>query len=169
MSGKLSWVYFLLEENDADWRIKIGRTNNIPTRRRALQTGNSRPLMLLGWIRTRDGPAAEAALHMKYAECNIGGAAKEWFFLQPADIALDLMRAGIDGFVAKNADAFEIVGCDKDAVPEYLGVWKWADFELEECCPFCGCLCGLQFQEASQMYHCRDCDALADFEEDLMA
>ena len=62
----------------------------------------------------------------------------EWFDIEPADILPVLMRAGRDGFVAKNADAFQIVGYDRDAVPEYLGVWEWGDLEIDECCPFCG-------------------------------
>jgi hypothetical protein len=49
--------------------------------------------------------------------------------------------------------------------PEYLGVWEWADLEIDECCPFCGCLCGMHFQEASQMYYCIRCDTLTDFSE----
>lgn len=32
-----------------------------------------------------------------------------------------------------------------------LGVWKWADLEIDDCCPFWGCPCGMHFQEASQM------------------
>lgn len=35
------------------------------------------------------------------------------------------MQAGHEGFVANNADAFQIIGYDRDAVPEYLGVWEW--------------------------------------------
>lgn len=75
------------------------------------------------------------------------------------------MREGRSGFVAKNADAFQLVGYDRDAVPEYLGVWEWGDLELEECCPFCGCLFGMHFQDASQMYHCLNCDTLTNFSE----
>ncbi len=120
-------VYFILEENDADWRIKIGRARNMIARRRALQTGNSRSLRLVGWIEAEDDPGVEAQFHAKYAHLNVGRAAgvssKEWFHLQPANILEDLQRAGISGFVAKNADAFEIVEYDRDAVPEYLGVW----------------------------------------------
>ena len=160
-------VYFLLEENDADWRMKIGRARDMTARRRALQTGNSRPLKLVGWIEAKDDPGVEARLHAKYADRNVGrnggSSSKEWFHLQPADILDDLVRAGISGFVAKNADAFEIVGYDRDAVPEYLGVWDWASLELDECCPFCGCMCGMHFQEASHMYHCINCDTLTDF------
>ena len=56
--------------------------------------------------------------------------------------------------MAKNADAFEIIGRDRDGIPEYLGVWNWGDLELENACPFGGCLCGMHFQDASSMYWC---------------
>ena len=39
-----------LEENGDDWRMKIGRAKDRVARRRALQTGNSRPLKVVGWI-----------------------------------------------------------------------------------------------------------------------
>ena len=89
----------------------------------------------------------------------------EWFAIEPADVLPILMRAGRDGFVAKNANAFQITGYDRDTVPEYLGVWEWADLEIDECCPFCGCLCGMHFQDTSQMYYCIRCDTLTDFSE----
>lgn len=89
----------------------------------------------------------------------------EWFAIEPADILPILQCAGPDGFVAKNADAFQIIGYDRDAIPEYLGVWEWADLEIDECCPFCGCLCGMHFQDSSRMYHSIRCDTLTDFSE----
>jgi hypothetical protein len=159
-------VYFILEENDADWRMKIGRATNLRGRRGALQTGNSRPLKVVGWIEADNEADTEKRLHSKYLAHNIGrhggSTAREWFHLQPADILEDLQRAGIDGFVEKNADAFEVVGHDRDGVPEYLGVWDWSSLKLEEC-PFCGCFCGMHFQDASQMFHCLSCDELTDF------
>lgn len=161
-------VYFILEDNDADWRMKIGRATNLRGRRGALQTGNSRPLKVVGWIDAKNAPLTEKQLHAKYADRNIspsgGSTAREWFFLQPADILEDLQHAGIEGFVEKNADAFEVVDHDRDGVPEYLGVWDWSSLEFDECCPFCGCFCGMHFQEASQMFHCLSCDELTNFE-----
>lgn len=160
-------VYFITEENDADWRMKIGRASNLRTRRGTLQTGNSRPLKVVGWIDAENEAETEKRLHAKYAVHNIGrhggSSAREWFHLQPADILEDLQRAGIDGFVERNADAFEVVGHDRDGLPEYIGVWDWSSLELEECCPFCGCFCGMHFQVASQMFHCLSCDELTDF------
>lgn len=155
-------VYFIHQVERGQWLMKIGRATDIRQRLRDLQTGNPKELKVVGWIVSQNEARAERALHRKYSRANVGG---EWFALQPADILGDLQTAGIDGFVAKIVDAFEIVGHDKDAVPEYLGVWDWSDLEFDECCPFCGCLCGMAFQDASQMYHCLHCDALTDFSE----
>lgn len=155
-------VYFIHQEERGQWLMKIGRAADIRRRLRQLQTGNPKELKVVGWIVSDDDALTERALHAKYRHANVGG---EWFMLQPADILVDLQAARIGGFVAKNADAFEIVGRDRDAVPEYLGVWDWADLEVDECCPFCGCLCGMAFQEASQMFHCLACDELTDFSE----
>lgn len=155
-------VYFIHQEESGQWLMKIGRAADIRRRLGQLQTGNPKELTLVGWIASADDVRTEKSLHRKYAGANVGG---EWFALQPADTLGDLQSAGIEGFVAKNADAFEITGRDSDAVPEYLGVWIWADLEIDECCPFCGCLCGMAFQDASQMYHCLNCDALTDFSE----
>jgi len=155
-------VYFVHQVERGEWLMKIGRAADIRRRLRALQTGNPKELKVVGWIVSENDTRTERSLHRRYAHANVGG---EWFALQPADILGDLQAAGMDGFVAKNADAFEVVGHDKDAVPEYLGVWDWADLEIDECCPFCGCLCGMAFQGASQMYHCLHCDALTDFSE----
>jgi len=153
-------VYFIGEVQEGCCRIKIGRSTSISKRLRNLQTGNSVPLKLLGWIesRTPDGEL-EKSLHGQFAPSRLRG---EWFEIEPADVLSVLRLAVGDGFVAKNADAFEIVGYDKDAVPEFLGVWEWGDLEIDECCPFCGCMCGMAFQEASQMYHCLNCDTLSD-------
>ncbi|MBN2971021.1 GIY-YIG nuclease family protein [Roseomonas aeriglobus] len=155
-------VYFISQvENDRVF-TKIGRARNIEKRRRDLQTGNPVALAVVGWINAADDHALERALHAHFATRRLSG---EWFAIEPADALPMLSRAGVDGYVAKNTDAFEITGYDRDAVPEYLGVWEWGDLELEECCPFCGCMCGMHFQEASWMYHCMACDALTDFSE----
>jgi hypothetical protein len=153
-------VYFIHQEERGQWLMKIGRAADIQRRLGQLQTGNPKELKVVGWIVSENDVLTERALHGKYRSASVGG---EWFALQPADILGDLQAAGIGGFVAKNADAFEIVGRDRDAVPEYLGVWNWADLGVDECCPYCGCLCGMAFQEASQMFHCLHCDELTDF------
>lgn len=159
---RLMAVYFINQEERGQWLMKIGRATDIRRRLGQLQTGNPKQLALVGWIESMDDARTEKALHRKYTGANVGG---EWFALQPADILSDLQAAGIEGFVAKNADALEITGRYSDAVAEYLGVWVWADLEIDECCPFCGCLCGMTFQDGSQMYHCLSCDTLTDFSE----
>lgn len=155
-------VYFIGEIENGCFSIKIGVAKDIEARKRNLQTGNSLELRLLGWINSADAFQLERHLHQKFEANRVRG---EWFAIEPADVLPVLMQAGSDGFVAKNADAFQIVGYDRDAVPEYLGVWEWADLEAYECCPFCGCLGGMHFQDASQMYHCLNCDKLTDFSE----
>jgi Meiotically Up-regulated Gene 113 (MUG113) protein len=155
-------VYFLGEDENRCSPIKIGVAKNIEGRKRNLQTGNPLELRLLGWIQTSDDFGLEAQLKKHFLAVRGRG---EWFDIEPVDILPFLTRAGLNGFVAKNADAFQITGYDKDAIPEYLGIWEWADLEIDECCPFCGCLCGMHFQEASQMYHCIQCDTLTDFSE----
>lgn len=155
-------VYFIGQETNGQITIKIGVAQNIEKRRRKLQTGNPYELRLLGWLMSKDNYELEKKLHRHFrAKRGLG----EWFDIEPADILPILQRAGSDGFVAKNADAFEIIGHDKDGVPAYLGVWEWDDLEFYECCPFCGCFCGMHFQEASWMYHCLNCDTLTDFSE----
>ncbi|MGH8243900.1 MAG: GIY-YIG nuclease family protein [Steroidobacteraceae bacterium] len=138
-------VYFLGEAENGCSPIKIGVTKDIARRKRTLQTGNPLELRLLGWIVADDSFQLERQLHEHFESVRTRG---EWFHIEPADVLLLLTRVGRQGFVAKNADAFQIIGYDRDAIPEYLGVWEWADLEIDECCPICGCLCGMHFQEA---------------------
>lgn len=155
-------VYFIGENENGCSPIKIGVAKNIDARKRNLQTGNPLELRLLGWITSDDDFQLERQLHGRFKFARTRG---DWFQIEPADLLPLLIRAGQRGFVGKNADAFQITSYDSDAVPEYLGVWEWADLEIDECCPFCGCLCGMHFQQASQMYYCIECDTLTDFSE----
>lgn len=155
-------VYFLGEDENGCSPIKIGVAKNIDRRKQPLQTGNPLELRLLGWIKSDDDFQLERQLQKHFEPVRARG---EWFHIEPAHVLPFLVQAGQNGFVAKNADAFQLTGYDCDALPEYLGVWEWADLETEECCPFCGCRCGMHFQEASQMYHCIRCDTLTDFSE----
>jgi hypothetical protein len=154
-------VYFLCHELQGS-PVKIGRTTNIEKRTRNLQTGNPLKLQLLGWIETADAVKLEWELKQEFRSNKELG---EWFDIGPDDILPVLQRAGRDGFVGKNADAFQVVSYDRDGIPEFLGVWEWADLNLEECCPFCGCLCGMHFNDASEMYHCTQCNKLTNFPE----
>lgn len=155
-------VYFIGHFENGKTSIKVGVAKDIQRRRRSLQTGNPRILEIMGWIQSDDDYRLETSLHKLFgAKRGLG----EWFYIEPSDILSVLVKAGQNGFVAKNADAFEITGHDRDGIPEYLGVWNWGYLEFEECCPFCGCLCGMHFQDASSMYWCISCDTVTDFSE----
>lgn len=154
-------VYFIgqVQANNCI-HIKIGRASDITRRRGQLQTGSPFPLEVMGWIHSENDAALERRLHIHLAPQRLIG---EWFRIEPADVLPILMGEGENGFIAKNADAFEITGYGRDALPEYMGVWAWGDLEIQECCPFCGCFCGMHYQDASCMYHCINCDVLTDF------
>lgn len=151
-------VYFIRDSScDA---IKIGRSNKVRRRVAQLQTGNPNLLELMGWIESGDDVTTEGDLHRIYQARRGSG---EWFSIDQDDVLRQLQR--FSGFVPVDGDSFEIEGYDQDGVPEHVGVCKWASFEYYECCPFCGCLCGMHFQEASGMYYCMQCDTLTDFSE----
>lgn len=113
----------------------------------------------MGWIEIDDDARFENTLHQKYQEQRGIG---EWFYIGPTEVLTELQRN--NGFVPTPNNSFEIIGYDNDAVPEYLGVCEWADFEIYECCPFCGCFCGMHEQEGTGMYHCINCDAFTSFD-----
>ena len=109
-------VYFIGEDENGCSPIKIGVAKNIAERKRNLQTGNPLVLKLLGWIEVANAFELERQFHQHFKSAHARG---EWFAIEPSDILPILMRAGRDGFVAKNADAFQVIGYDRDAVPEY--------------------------------------------------
>ena len=154
-------VYFVIErESDT---IKIGVSTHIRRRLAQLQTGNPNKLELMRWITPEDDYGTEKALHKRYKERRVLGGGEEWFTISQDDVLRELKQA--QGFVPRNEDSFEIIGYDQDGIPEYMGVCKWDDFDHHECCPFCGCFCGMYFNEAASMYHCPNCDTLTDFSE----
>ena len=150
-------IYFIA--NGGCDQIKIGRSTDIRRRVKTLQTGNPSSLKLMGWINARDDAFLEKSLHGKYKDFRGIG---EWFSIGPTEVLQELKRH--TGFVPKPTNNFEIVGYDRDGIPEYFGVCEWGDFEIDECCPFCGCFCGMYFQEASSMYSCINCGVLTNFE-----
>lgn len=150
-------VYFILDTERS--QVKIGRGKDVRKRVQNLQTGNPSPLQLMGWVKVDDDASVEYSLHQKYQEQRGLG---EWFDIGPTEVLTELKRK--NGFVPTPKDSFEIIGYDKDAVPEYLGVCEWADFEIYECCPFCGCLCGMHAQGETGMYHCINCGAFTSFD-----
>jgi hypothetical protein len=52
-------IYFFIE--DSNEKVKIGRAKDIERRRKGLQSGNPRKLLLLKWIRTDDDAAGNRA------------------------------------------------------------------------------------------------------------
>lgn|SRR5690554_2916083 len=151
-------VYFIADRRNS--LVKIGVSNDRDRRIKQLQTGNPFKLEFMGWIEEdNDHFQIEKKLHQKYSEKRFNG---EWFEINQDDVIHELTLH--HGFVPKNEDAFKVIGYDRDGIPEYLGVWEWQEFELEECCPFCGCLCGMHYQDASMMYYCMNCDTLTNFE-----
>lgn len=70
-------VYFIAEI-PFNGNVKIGRSKNIPRRRRQLQSGNPNKLVVLCHIPTNNAPALEKQLHRKFAEYHIRG---EWYCL----------------------------------------------------------------------------------------
>ena len=150
-------VYFILDTKRD--QVKIGRAKDVKKRKQNLQTGNPSPLQIMGWIRIENDAQLENSLHLKYQDQRGLG---EWFGIGPTEVLIELQHH--DGFVPAPDNSFEIIGYDNDAVPEYLGVCEWNDFEIYECCPFCGCLCGMHEQESTGMYHCMNCDAYTSFD-----
>ncbi|MFG1360181.1 MULTISPECIES: GIY-YIG nuclease family protein [Xanthobacter] len=114
-------VNFIGEDENGCSLIKIREVKNIEARKCNLQTGNPLELRLLGWIEAADAFQLERHLHQHFGSTHVRDA---WFAIEPADILPILRRAGRDGFLVKNADAFQVVGYDRDAIPEHLGVWE---------------------------------------------
>jgi len=153
-------VYFIADRRNS--LVKIGVSNDRERRIKQLQTGNPFKLEFMGWIEEdNDHFQIEKKLHQKYSDKRVNG---EWFEINQDDVIHELTL--YHGFVPKNEDAFKVIGYDRDGIPEYLGVWDWQEFELEQCCPFCGCLCGMHYQEASMMFYCMNCDTLTNFEDE---
>ncbi|MDD5285714.1 MAG: GIY-YIG nuclease family protein [Desulfuromonadaceae bacterium] len=122
-------VYFVLDTNTS--QVKIGRGSDVRKRVCNLQTGNPSRLLLMGWIRVENDNEVERRLHARYQDHRGIG---EWFHIGPTEVLEELQRES--GFVPPPKDAFEVVGYDRDGIPEYMGVWEWADFEFYDCCPF---------------------------------
>lgn len=151
-------VYFSFDTDRE--QVKIGRSKNPRKRNNDLQTGNPSPLELMGWIVVDNDVRGERRLHQQYQGQR---GLNEWFHIGPTEVLNELKRE--QGFVNKPKDSFKIIGYDRDAVPEYLGVCEWNDFEIHECCPFCGCLCGMHETPCETgMYHCINCDAYTNFD-----
>lgn len=157
-------VYFITnnEHNDhSNLLIKVGRSKDVKVRLRTLQTGSPYELRLMGWIKTVDDRSLESDLHNKYAGQRRHG---EWFTLAPEAILNEIKSHSLDGYIATQQNAFEIVSFDRDGVPEYAGAWKWLDVEDSEFCPQCGCGCGLQYNENYGTDRCLKCGIIYGYE-----
>ena len=84
--------------------IKIGVAKNIEARQRNLQTGILWSCGSSVGIEATDAFQLERELHQHFGSSNVRG---EWFAIEPADILAILKRPARNGFVAKNADAFQ--------------------------------------------------------------
>lgn len=68
------WVYFILGEETG--HFKIGRTNDVEKRVKALQIGCPESLSVYGVLPAVDPSALERALHKRFAKYRLRG---EWF------------------------------------------------------------------------------------------
>lgn len=90
-------VYFIVDE--ANGRINIGSSRNVPRRLQTLQTGSSSRLTLVGASDWMD----EASLHREFAAARIVG---EWFSLAPMiKQAIDACEIGIDRLLGREVPA----------------------------------------------------------------
>ncbi|NKB32144.1 MAG: GIY-YIG nuclease family protein [Pseudomonadales bacterium] len=148
------FTYFIAEnENTNGHRIKIGFSKDPEKRIKVLQTGNSRKLALMGWIEC-EGQALERSLHKKYKNYNLKG---EWFSIEPCDVLDELKSKSTSSYICVQSNVGQFLGCDRDAIPEYLGPWEWLDTELEEFCPQCGWGGGVQYNNALGSENCLRC------------
>ena len=148
------YTYFIIENEDNDiHRIKIGFSKDPKKRIRTLQTGSSRKLALMGWIES-EGKTLEQSLHKKYEDYRLNG---EWFSIEPCDVLEELKAQSTSSFICVQSNVGEFLGCDKDAIPEYLGPWEWLDTELEEFCPQCGWGGGVHYNSALGAENCLMC------------
>ena len=139
-------VYFIVNNEHHDHSglpVKIGRSKDIKRRLRNLQTGSSSELRLMGWMETGDDKSLESDLHDRYAGQRLPHG--EWFTWTPDVVLNEIKSHRLEGYIATQQNAFEIVSLDRDGIPEYVGAWKWLDVEDSEFCPQCGC--GLQYNE----------------------
>ncbi len=152
------FVYFITQseiEENGYLQIKIGKTKQqIEKRISQLQTGNSSPLKLMGWICTKNYNQVESKLHKKYKTSNIQG---EWFWLSSKSVLDELKSHGIESYLALQDNFYEIYSYDNNGIPEYASPWEWSDINVEDFCPKCGCSCGLTYNENYGGDRCLKC------------
>lgn len=147
-------TYFFIEnEDNDDSRIKIGFSKNPEKRIRELQTGNSRKLAIMGWIES-DDQSHERCLHKKYKGFRLNG---EWFSIEPNHVLEELKAKSTSSYICIQSNVGSFLGCDNDAIPEYLGPWEWLDTEIDEFCPQCGWGGGVHYNSALGSDNCLRC------------
>lgn len=155
-------VYFFTELDGVPQehpQIKIGFSNNITRRQATLQTANPREIALMGHIESngRQGDRTiERDLHLLFADRRGRG---EWFRIYPEDVITALHRYSSTAYLAVGDGAFEIVGYDRDGIPEFASPWPWGEFETSEFCPSCGWACGWTYSENVGCEYCIECGA----------
>jgi hypothetical protein len=71
-------IYFI---RNSRGHVKVGWTSGDPAvRMKALQTGESEPLKLMGWIVGSE--SQERAIHVQFAAYRTAGGGTEWFFMR---------------------------------------------------------------------------------------
>ncbi|MDP2590393.1 GIY-YIG nuclease family protein [Vibrio splendidus] len=148
-------LYFIIEnENLIVQRIKIGISKSPVQRLRNLQTGNSRRLALMGWIDSDNDRKLEKEFHQKYSDVRVIG---EWFEINH-EVVLELLKEhSYCSFIAKQVNAGELIGHDRDGIPEHEDVWEWAPLDISEFCPECGSGLGLSYSENYGGERCLKC------------
>lgn len=133
--------------------MKIGYSANPGKRIRELQTGNSRRLALMGWIKC-DDQSIERTLHERYKANRLQG---EWFALEPCVVLEVIKSHSTSAFICVQSNVGEFLGCDGDGMPEYLGPWEWLDTDIQEFCPQCGWGGGVHYNSAIGEENCLNC------------
>jgi len=150
-------VYFVAEDENGNYdylRIKIGISKDIQRRLSQLSTGSPYKLKLMGWIECENDRSLEKKLHTKYVNSNTHG---EWFELSVCEVLEELKQHSVNSHIAVNENAFEVIGRDRDGIPEFLGAWQWTDIEYSEFCPSCGWGGGLSYNENYGGERCLRC------------
>lgn len=80
--SQIGYIYFIYAEENPE-RFKIGYSDNVEVRMRALQCGNSSELKYYRTMPSNQMSEDEAYLHKRYAASNIRG---EWFAMTFADV-----------------------------------------------------------------------------------
>ncbi|MBL4733161.1 MAG: GIY-YIG nuclease family protein [Rhizobiaceae bacterium] len=156
-------VYFFTEEDDTHPDrppVKIGFSKNISRRKANLQTGNPRPIALMGYIESSgesEDRVIEKNLHQKYQPIRRGKT--EWFDIYPEDVITALNMYSSRAYIVVASNAFEIISYDYDGIPEYANSWNWGDLNPNEFCPACGWACGWTYSENWGCEYCLKCGA----------